>query len=50
MSITSMSDDIITAPNFRQIYGWIEVVTGVIKMAFLAIIIICLAYIIINCK
>ncbi|ESU15682.1 hypothetical protein FGSG_09152 [Fusarium graminearum PH-1] len=32
-----------------EIYGWIEVVTGVIKMAFLAIIIICLAYIIINC-
>ncbi|UZP46391.1 hypothetical protein NXS19_014203 [Fusarium pseudograminearum] len=31
-----------------EIYGWIEVVTGVIKMAFLAIIIICLAYIIIN--
>jgi amino acid permease len=33
-----------------EIYGWIEVVTGVIKMAFLTIIIICLAYIIIRCK
>ncbi|GKU19105.1 unnamed protein product [Fusarium langsethiae] len=31
-----------------EIYGWIEVVTGVIKMAFLTIIIICLAYIIIK--
>ncbi|KAF4446810.1 hypothetical protein F53441_9591 [Fusarium austroafricanum] len=28
-----------------EIYGWIEVVTGVIKMVFLTIIIICLAYI-----
>lgn len=30
------------ASNIVKIYGWIEVVTGVIKLVFLVIIIICL--------